>query len=312
MKNKKSVRFFAIIIFIILTFNFMGFKRIDKTNRLKFRKDGTFKIVQFTDIHENEPINMKAISLMNNVLDNEKPDFVVLTGDITDARSMDKQKILRDISYEAAPMEKRKIYWVAVLGNHDIEKVDITRENLIKEYMKYSYNVDLSTYFNALVYSGSSPNPVFNMYFMDSGDYCSKGYGFISNEEVNWYQNTALNLKSKYKKAIPALMFFHIPLEEYKNPSPIISGTRNEDECTQEVNTGLFSKVKEMGDVKGIFVGHDHINDYVKDYQGIMLGYGRCSGYNSYSKKDYKRGARVFLVNESDPSKIKTWVRLVS
>ena len=36
------------------------------------------------------------------------------------------------------------------------------------------------------------------------------------------------------------------------------------------------------GDIKALFVGHDHQNDFVVDYEGISLGYGGKTGYGSY------------------------------
>lgn len=31
-----------------------------------------------------------------------------------------------------------------------------------------------------------------------------------------------------------------------------------------------------------LFVGHDHSNDYVNDFEGFLLGYGRKTGYGCY------------------------------
>ena len=51
---------------------------------LKFNKDGKFKIVQFTDTHwiAGDPRSDIAGERMNQILDEEKPDLVVYTGDI--------------------------------------------------------------------------------------------------------------------------------------------------------------------------------------------------------------------------------------
>ena len=52
--------------------------------KLTFNKEGTCKIVQFTDIHyqNGNPKSDTALLLINRVLDKEKPDMVVFTGDI--------------------------------------------------------------------------------------------------------------------------------------------------------------------------------------------------------------------------------------
>ena len=34
--------------------------------------------------------------------------------------------------------------------------------------------------------------------------------------------------------------------------------------------------------MKALFVGHDHINDFVVDFEGLQLGYGRKTGYGCY------------------------------
>ena len=51
---------------------------------LRFRDDGTFKIVQFTDMHwhNGDPDDLQTRALMERVLDAERPDLVLLTGDV--------------------------------------------------------------------------------------------------------------------------------------------------------------------------------------------------------------------------------------
>ena len=52
--------------------------------KLKFKANGKFKIVQFTDVHwkPGNPASEAAAERMNEVLEAEKPDFVVYTGDV--------------------------------------------------------------------------------------------------------------------------------------------------------------------------------------------------------------------------------------
>ena len=51
---------------------------------LKFDKNGEFKIVQFTDVHfkYGNPASDIALKRINEVLDAERPDLVVFTGDV--------------------------------------------------------------------------------------------------------------------------------------------------------------------------------------------------------------------------------------
>ncbi len=51
---------------------------------LRFREDGTFTIVQFTDLHftDLKELDQKTSGVMEGVLEAEKPDLVVFTGDV--------------------------------------------------------------------------------------------------------------------------------------------------------------------------------------------------------------------------------------
>lgn len=55
---------------------------------LSFNNNGKFKIIQFTDIHykKNLPESAVALKLISEVLDAEKPDLVVFTGDVIYAK----------------------------------------------------------------------------------------------------------------------------------------------------------------------------------------------------------------------------------
>ena len=58
---------------------------------LKFNKNGEFKIVQFTDVHfkYGNPASDIALKRINEVLDAERPDLVVFTGDVVYAAPAD-------------------------------------------------------------------------------------------------------------------------------------------------------------------------------------------------------------------------------
>lgn len=51
---------------------------------LKFNKDGKFKILQLTDTHviAGDSLSERTLKNLNSVLDSEKPDFVIHTGNI--------------------------------------------------------------------------------------------------------------------------------------------------------------------------------------------------------------------------------------
>jgi hypothetical protein len=289
-------------------------------SNLKFDSNGNFKIVQFTDIHEG-PNKDKSIELMNKVLEYEKPNMVVLSGDNIDGKCTTSDEVRKAVNHIAEPMENRNIPWAIVFGNHDDEHNMMTKEEMMKLYMSFEHNLSQIGYktfdrignYNILVEGSRDKMPKFNIYMMDSGKYAPAiigGYNWIKLTQIWWYKRTALMLKQKYKKIIPSLMFFHIPLKNFKKAWEIglIDGERFEEESCAKINLCLFSKIVRTGDVKGVFVGHDHLNNYCAALNGIRLGYAGYTGYGSYGDDNIPRGARIFLINESNPAHFKTWI----
>lgn len=112
-------------------------KSEDPRAALKVREDGTFKIVQISDTHmvtgvgvckdgsgadgqplpesEADPLTVK---FLGGVLDVEKPDLVILTGDQLHHDISDSQSTLFK---SVAPLIERSIPYAVVFGNHDDE-----------------------------------------------------------------------------------------------------------------------------------------------------------------------------------------------
>ena len=48
------------------------------------------------------------------------------------------------------------------------------------------------------------------------------------------------------------------------------------------VDDRMFETMVELGSTKGVFVGHDHMNNFTVDYRGIRLSYGLSCDHNIY------------------------------
>ena len=73
----------------------------------------------------------------------------------------------------------------------------------------------------------------------------------------------------------------------------------------------MFGSFYEMGDIRGVFVGHDHNSDFIGSLNGIRLGFGRKTGYASAYHEILKRGARVIELDEKE-NKIQTYIRTLA
>lgn len=287
---------------------------------LKFNKSNEFKIVQFTDVHfkYNNPNSDVALERIDEILTNEQPDLVVFTGDIIYSEPADKgiQTVLQHISEHNIP-------FAVTFGNHDDEQ-GMTRSELYNLIRTIPGNMlpDCKTngsldYALPIKSSNENNTDAAVLYFFDSHSYSQlpdvKGYDWLTFDQIKNYRQ----LSSSFTEAnggtpLPALSFFHIPLPEYNQAASsegsILIGTRMEKACAPALNTGMFAAMKEAGDVMGIFVGHDHDNDYATMWQGILLAYGRYTGGNTVYNH-LPNGARVIVLKEGKRM-FETWIDL--
>ncbi|MEI6056363.1 MAG: metallophosphoesterase family protein [Lentisphaerota bacterium] len=296
---------------------------------LNFRPDGTFKIVQLTDIHwrpeEVYEMEVNYNKMIGDILEIEKPDLVVITGDILFRHG----KVNYDLQKAIAPIVQRHIPWAFIMGNHDYEYGE-NGANLVAFMSKQPYSLtqpgpeDLGSAGNYIlkIFSPKTQKVGALLYMIDSHGNDApvelKGtdgsYDWIHLNQIEWYKNQS----SQYTKAngstpIPSLMFFHIPIPEFKEvwDKGIVTGTKIEGVACPKVNSGMFTAILECQDVSGVFVGHDHVNDYVGYLYGITLAYGRKTGLACYGPAPLENGARVILMHEGVQS-FDTWVRTKS
>ena len=140
------------------------------------------------------------------------------------------------------------------------------------------------------------------------------GYQWISHNQITWYRQRSMVYKQKNGgRPVPSLAFLHIPLPEFNyatdNTQCPMYGSRLEKAYSPSLNSGMFASIKEMGDIMGVFCGHDHDNDYAVSYFNVLLAHGRFSGGNT-EYNHLKSGARVIVLKEGK-CEFDTWIREV-
>ena len=278
---------------------------------LRFRADGTFKIVQLTDMHvkSERQESLAALERVDEILTLEKPDLVVLTGDI--AFSRPAEKALRMVMER---ISAHKVPFCVVWGNHDAEN-DLSKGamyDIVRSYpgclMPDRGGVDSPDY--ALeVLSSDGKKPAEVLYLIDSNMYVEDadgkflGYDWIHTDQIRWYKQVSTAYAEGNGGApLPSVAFFHIPLPEYRTAatteSAILIGTRMEPSCPPDFNSGFFKTFKQQGDIFACFVGHDHDNDYAVAWEGVLLAYGRYTGGNTVYNHLPSNGGRVIILKE--------------
>ena len=289
---------------------------------LRFSSEGSFTIAQFTDAHfgNGNAEDGRTADLISQVLDVERPDLVIFTGDVVGGEGADDPRVAWRLA--TAPLVARGLPWCAVFGNHD-DECGTPRNQLLAIQREIpgclsrpgpSRVSGLGNFFLRLQGSRSRATGAL-LCCIDSNGYAETdvgGYGWVREDQIRWLRRSLHSLKgAPDATSPPVLVFLHIPLPEYNEvwQQGGCLGAKNEAVCCPRINTGLFAALHLAGNVRGVFVGHDHLNDYEGDLHGIRLCYGRATGYNTYGRDDFPRGARIIRLHEDTPQ-FTTWLRL--
>ncbi|KAM7275965.1 hypothetical protein ACFE04_017831 [Oxalis oulophora] len=324
---------------------------------LHFSKNGEFKILQVADMHYSNgkstpcldvlPSQMAHCSdlntsaFINRMIQAENPDFIAFTGD--NIFGFDSKDSTASLNEAFATAIASNIPWAAVLGNHDQEgslprdgvmKHIVGMKNTLSQFNPEAHIIDGFGNYNlevkGVIGTGFENKSVLNLYFLDSGDYSTvptiPGYGWIKPSQQLWFQRTSEKLQKAYtskplaqKGPAPGLVYFHIPLPEFASfDSSNFTGVKQEGISSASVNSGFFSTMLSTGDVKAVFTGHDHVNDFCGELDGIHLCYAGGFGYHAYGLAGWSRRARVVVASLDKTAKggwgvvktIKTWKRL--
>lgn len=237
---------------------------------LRFSADGRFKILHISDIHKVHPDmdddpdrtvpeakSLNTLNTLSEAIKRTQPDLVVFGGDN--------------------------------IGGHWDEMTD--------EYV---------------------------LWCIDSNDYAHGPDGAqithdenrVFDSQLQWYEATVNAEKEKFGRTVPAVLFQHIPvvqvfdfIEEcdesicdYQHKGKfyrakdgaIKSGQLREKPCPSYGSRAEFETWKRCGDIKAAFFGHDHINSFCFEKDGIELYQTIGCGYETYGREHGGRLITLF------------------
>lgn len=185
-------------------------------------------------------------------------------------------------------------------------------------------------------HSDSDKN-AFAIWLMDSNDYQRNAvggldYDCVHPDQIAWYEKRANELKEENNgKPLPAILFQHIPVQQeldgfktikepvencreyferdghhYMFGHKIIDGRIREKPCPPYLvnnHRQQFESWKKTGDIIAAFFGHDHVNDFHIEIDGIHLYQTLGAGYFTYGEE---RGGRLIILDENNPENIES------
>ena len=293
------------------------------------------------DIPNNK--DKETINVIERLVEKTNPDLVVFGGDNVSGyrEEFTYDYIQSTIQRITAPIRERNIPLCIVFGNHDGE-VGFHTEFQMMQYMEYpncrSNLNDENVYGcgNCLVTIKDSKGEkdAFAIWLFDSNDYeenedGSSGYDHVHDDQIEWYERKAAELKDANGGIpLPAILFQHIPVQQELNgfkevtkddeytferdgnyyylENEILEGRVREVPCPPNMSkdyTNQLESWKKTGDIFAAFFGHDHINDFRMNVDGIDLYQTLGAGYFTYG---LERGGRLIVLDENNPRSLTT------
>ncbi|KAI1477965.1 Metallo-dependent phosphatase [Daldinia eschscholtzii] len=314
----------------------------------RVRDNGKFKIMQLADLHlstgvghcrdavpdeyEGGPClaDLRTLDFVSKLLDEEKPDLVVLSGDqVNGDTAPDAQSAI--FKY-AQLLIKRKIPYVSIFGNHDDEgSLPRAGQMALIEQLPYSLSVagpddidGVGNYFIEVLAQGSSKHSALTIYLLDSHSYSPderqwSGYDWIKKSQIDWFRQTSESLKKKHREYTHIHMdiaFIHIPLPEYRDQESQYVGELREGVTAPKYNSGFRDALVEQGVVM-VSCGHDHANEYCMLSSNqetkkpeLWMCYGGGAGFGGYGGYGgFVRRVRLFDIDMNE-ARITTYKRV--
>ncbi|MEG0034622.1 MAG: metallophosphoesterase [Bacilli bacterium] len=277
---------------------------------VKMAYKDNFKIMQLTDMHFGTSTNVdRQFKFLSKNITDASPDLIIITGD---SFMISNKAIVNSV---LKFIDSFNIKFAFTYGNHD-NQGEYDSNYIADELMKCKNivnpderNDDITGYNNfAIDLVDDDKNDIkYRLMVIDSNSYHYIGpkyaYDIIHEDQLNHFKKLYEFSKDKEYEA---LAFYHIPIyeykfahEAYKTDKSIGRGANQEPPSVGYKSTNAFDVFKGIN-VKGMIIGHDHINDTDILYKDVMLSYGIKSTDEIYHDKEMV-GYKLITLNDDKP-----------
>ena len=298
---KKAMCFLLAVSFILAAAPI--FAGAQEGKALQFRDDGTFKIMQVSDLQDIGFLSPAAKHLLRNAIALEQPDLVVLAGDNIANFIPGLPEFIYWGYAKLAIGQFMKIFQKAgvpvamVFGNHDAQD-SLSREGQLEIYGQYGVYTGPDSAYYRLPILDAQGEEKYQLFLLDSHS------DAVDKAQLDW-------LESVNNRDVPAMVFQHIivpEINDYITSGPEgyeVPGQSEYNYCRErpcppnaEQYQDELAILRAQGNVQAVAVGHDHTNNFVVDADGIDLINSASSGFNPFCNADGDRGVRVFTLRD--------------
>ena len=290
---------------------------LDDCVTLTKKADEDFVILNLTDTHFSDydyrfftsfEVTANIVRLVNSV----KPDLITVSGDIVCADST-----VASIQRITNLLDSFGIPWAPVFGNHDGEGnadlnylADVMMSGEYCVMKKGDPEMGVGNYIINIVEEGSG-KIVETVFMMDTHS------SHLNDKQIKWFNFCAQAINELCDNSSEISVIYHIPNAEYQfaydaawneeagkwNEEYNAYGEWNEKICCPRdaqgnaVTNGFFDVAKSVG-VKHILCGHEHMNNFSVEYEGIRMTYMLKIGYGSGWQWGFNGGTVICVGND--------------
>lgn len=295
--------------------------KIEDTVVLKKEKNKDFVILNITDTHFSD-YDYRALtafdveSKLKTLVASVKPDLITLSGDIVCSDESTYYSIRRITDL----FESFGIPWAPFFGNHDAEG------NCDKNYL-----ADIMMSAPNCVMQKGDPDMGVGNYIINIAEENEDGSLNITEsliimdcrpadikKQTDWFVWASEGINELTADSAEITVMFHIPLPEYQYAYDAAWDSDNNcwkeeynafGECHESIcydigpdgipaRDDFFSKMKELGTAKYVFCGHEHLNNFSIEYEGIRLTYCLKIGMGSGFRFNFSGGTEIRIGSE--------------
>lgn len=242
-------------------------------------------------------IDKRCFNHVEALIENENPDLIIFTGDIVYGEFDDSGEIWELI---VEFMDSFNIPWAPVFGNHDnetIKGVDWQCQVLESAKNCLFKKGDLSGNGNYSIGLVDPNGKIARILYMLDTQGCLANAS-VASDQIKWFKDTAKLIDETYGEKVPAFACYHIATKDFPIAVKETYGFNEGESFNLDKigNKGDFGQLNEkssicqvsiaedfkQANVEGVFVGHDHVNNYSIFYDGIRYTYGTKTGTYDY------------------------------
>lgn len=246
------------------------------------------RLLQVTDLHfRHYPRPDKADAATREdllrLVERHQPDLLLVTGDLWNDNPMHLG--LASLQYSLERLQELGVPWLFTWGNHDRLDRDAPGHACLTRASGSLYRGGPQGGCYTVQLCDPQGQPCWDLFCLNSQDV---GLGPAS---LQWLEGA----HQRGQRARHSFAVFHIPLRQYESSQ--VEGVHLEACCFEQEDGSALGRLAQVPGLQACLVGHDHINDYQVDCQGIQLIYGRATGYGGYGGERVPKGAKLYHLN---------------